>query len=65
MEDRGVHFWAHMLDGALGKHMLSEGKHWPEDYLKTAFNYLKASNINYTSDEQINADLQKVLEKFT
>lgn len=26
-------------------HMLTEGKHWPEDYMKTAFNAIKASPL--------------------
>ena len=27
------------------KYVLTEGKHWPEDYIKTAFNLIKQSNL--------------------
>ena len=43
--DKQIHFWAHMLDEAFNKHMLTEGKHWPEDYIKTAINLIKQSPI--------------------
>ena len=29
--------------------LLTEGKHWPEDYLKTAFNTIKNSPLGKTS----------------
>ena len=38
-----VYFWAHMLDEAFGKKVITEGKHWPADYAKTAFNAIKSS----------------------
>ena len=34
-----------MLDEAFDKNMLTEGKHWPDDYIKTAFNLIKASKL--------------------
>ncbi len=39
-----------MLDGAFSKTvpaniMLTEGKHWPEDYVKTAYNAIKSSAL--------------------
>jgi len=36
---------------------LTEGRHWPEDYIKTAFNKLKA-RFPFVSDE----DISKVVE---
>ena len=27
------------------KKILTEGKHWPEDYAKTAFNLIKSSDL--------------------
>lgn len=43
--DKQIYFWAHMLDEAFSKHVLTEGKHWPEDYIKTAVNLIKQSPI--------------------
>ena len=45
-----IHYWAHMLDGAfckstLASSILTEGKHWPEDYVKTAYNAIKSSAL--------------------
>ena len=40
--------------------MLTEGKHWPEDYIKTAYNLIKQSKLGQTSwysDEYILRDL--------
>ena len=40
--------------------LLTEGKHWPEDYLKTAFNTIKSSPLgktNWYKDEYILQDL--------
>lgn len=45
MSDRMIHYWAHMLDEAFCKTMLAEGKHWPEDYIRTAYNAIKASKL--------------------
>ena len=42
--DPQIHYWAHMLDEAFCKdRMLTEGKHWPKDYIKTGINLVKAS----------------------
>ena len=39
-----------MLDEAFNKDaLLTEGKHWPEDYTKTAFNLIKQSPIGQQS----------------
>ena len=41
-----IQYWAHMLDEAFSKDaLLTEGKHWPEDYEKTAFNLIKQSSV--------------------
>ena len=44
-EDKMIHYWAHMLDEAFCKQVLTEGKHWPEDYVKTAYNLIKQSAL--------------------
>jgi len=36
-----IEYLAHKLDEAL----LTEGKHWPEDHKKTAFNTIKSSEL--------------------
>lgn len=44
--DRQIYYWTHMLDEAFCKdRMLTEGKHWPEDYVKTGINLVKASPL--------------------
>ncbi len=41
-----IHYWAHMLDEAFNKEcIITEGKHWPEDYVKTAYNAIKSSAL--------------------
>ena len=40
-----LYYWTHMLDEAFNKNIITEGKHWPEDYVKTAFNTIKASAL--------------------
>ncbi len=61
-------FWAHMLDEAFGKDVfLTEGKHWPEDYIKTAFNAIKSSPIGqqpWYSDDYIKQDVQTFINEF-
>ena len=68
MKNPDIYYWTHMLDESFNKHMLNEGKHWPEDYLKTAFNTIKNSPLGQTSwysDEFIKKDLQTFLNAFT
>jgi len=44
--DRQIYYWAHMLDECFYKErFLTEGKHWPEDYVKTAYNSIKNSPL--------------------
>ena len=44
--DTYIQYWAHMLDEAFCKDkLLTEGKHWPEDYIKTGINLVKASPL--------------------
>ena len=65
--DKQIHFWAHMLDEAFSKHMLCEGKHWPEDYIKTAVNLVKQSPIgqqSWYSDELIQQDAKTFADEF-
>jgi len=60
VKNHDIHYWAHMLDESFNKQMLNEGKHWPEDYLKTAFNAIKNSplgQLHIYSDEFIKKDL--------
>ncbi len=42
---------------------LTEGKHWPEDYLKVEKNKLKKA-FDFLSDKEIDADLQTILDAF-
>ena len=47
--------------------MLTEGKHWPEDYVKTAYNAIKDSQLgkqSWYSDEYIKKDLQTFVDEF-
>ena len=63
-----IHYWAHMLDEVYDKNMLTEGKHWPEDYIKTAFNLIKSSQLgkqSWYSDEYIKKDLETIVNEFT
>ena len=63
-----IEYWAHMLDEAMqDKCMLTEGKHWPEDYKKTAFNTIKRSAIGQQSwytDEYIKQDVETFAQEF-
>lgn len=46
---------------------LTEGKHWPADYVKTAYNMVKQSELGKQSwyyDEYINADLDNFAKEF-
>ena len=47
--------------------IISEGKHWPEDYIKTAKNIIKASLLgqqSWYSDQYIDADLKTFANEF-
>ena len=47
--------------------ILTEGKHWPADYVKTAFNAIKASPLgqqSWYSDNFINQDIQTFVNEF-
>ena len=47
--------------------IVSEGKHWPEDYIKTGYNTIKASPLGKTSwysDNYINQDLKTIANEF-
>jgi hypothetical protein len=47
--------------------LISEGKHWPEDYVKTAKNIIKSSPLgqqSWYSDEFIQADLKTLADEF-
>jgi hypothetical protein len=47
--------------------LLSEGKHWPEDYIKTAKNIIKVSPLgqqSWYSDQYIDADLNTFANEF-
>ena len=65
--EQQLYYWTHMLDEAFGKNILTEGKHWPEDYAKTAFNTIKASTLGqqswYTS-EYIQNDIKYIIQEF-
>ena len=56
--DYRIKFWTRILDEA----MLAEGKHWPEDYIKTAINKLKAAG-KY-SGEKTDADVEVIAQRF-
>src|SRR5574344_1213378 len=46
---------------------LTEGKHWPADYIKTAYNMVKQSELgkqSWYTDEFINADLKNIANEF-
>ena len=47
--EKQLYYWTHMLDEAFNKNIITEGKHWPEDYVKTAFNTIKASALGRQS----------------
>ena len=63
-----IHYWAHMLDEAFSKDaLLTEGKHWPEDYAKTAFNIIKQSPVgqqSWYSDNYISQDVKTFVDEF-
>ena len=47
--------------------LISEGKHWPEDYVKTGYNIIKASPLgqqSWYSDQFIDADLKTFADEF-
>ena len=47
--------------------MLVEGKHWPEDYIKTAFNLIKNSQLgkqSWYSDDYIQQDVKTFVNEF-
>ena len=49
------------------KNIITEGKHWPEDYVKTAFNTIKASALgqqSWYSNEYIQTDLNNIVQEF-
>ena len=49
------------------KQLISEGKHWPEDYEKTAFNLIKQSLIGQQSwytDDYIKQDVKTFVDEF-
>lgn len=35
--EQQLHYWTHMLDEAF-PNMLTEGDHWPEDFVRKAYN---------------------------
>ena len=62
-----LYYWTHMLDEAFNKNVITEGKHWPEDYIKTAFNTIKASALgqqSWYSNEYIQTDLNNIVQEF-
>ena len=62
-----LYYWTHMLDEAFNKNIITEGKHWPEDYVKTAFNTIKASALgqqSWYSNEYIQTDLNNIVQEF-
>ena len=63
-ESHYIDYLAHMLDEAL----LAEGKHWPEDYKKTAFNSIKNSELgkqSWYTDSFIRQDIDTIASDFT
>ena len=51
----------------LVERLVVEGKHWPEDYKKTAYNTIKNSELgktNWYSDDFINADINTFVNEF-
>lgn len=47
--------------------MLSEGKHWPEDYIKTAYNTIKNSELgkqSWYTDDFITKDINTIVDEF-
>ena len=63
-----IDFWAHMLDEAMqDKTFITEGKHWPEDYKKTAFTTIKSSKLGQQSwytDDFIKQDVDTIANEF-
>ena len=62
-----LYYWTHMLDEAFNKNIITEGKHWPEDYIKTAFNTIKSSQLgqqSWYSNEYIQTDLNNIVQEF-
>ena len=60
-------YWAHMLDECFNKQMLLEGKHWPEDYVKTGINLVKASSLgqqSWYSNSYIQQDIKTFASEF-
>ena len=67
MIDKHIYQWAHMLDECFNKQMLAEGKHWPEDYKKTAYNAIKSSLLgkqSWYSDGFIQQDVNTFANEF-
>ena len=65
--EKQLYYWTHMLDEAFNKNIITEGKHWPEDYVKTAFNTIKASALgrqSWYSNEYIQTDLNNIVQEF-
>ena len=51
----------------LTESVISEGKHWPEDYIKTAFNTIKNSELgkqSWYTDDYIHQDLKSIVDEF-
>ena len=56
-----------MLDECFNKQMLLEGKHWPEDYVKTGINLVKASSLgqqSWYSNSYIQQDIKTFADEF-
>lgn len=62
-EAQYIEYLAHMLDEA----MLTEGKHWPKDYVKAAVNRVKASPLgqqDWYTDDMIAKDVNVIAADF-
>lgn len=65
--EQQLYYWTHMLDEAFSNNILTEGKHWPEDYAKTAFNTIKASTLGQTSwytSDYARSDINTIIQEF-
>jgi hypothetical protein len=56
-----------MANVILEEQTLMEGKHWPEDYVKVAYNMIKGSRLGQSSwykDEYVRKDLDTFVDEF-
>lgn len=64
--EQQLHYWTHMLDEAF-PNMLTEGDHWPEDFVRKAYNQVKQSPLGQTAwykDQYIQQDLNTMAKEY-